>query len=234
MPIKLRAKHRLNPNNVLVIADTHLPFEKPGYLEFCLATQKKYNCGTVIHIGDEIDNCAINQYLKDPDGMSNSDEADLAQLKMYEWYTAFPDVKVCIGNHTNRPFRVAREAGLSKRFLKSYEDMWDAPKGWKWADSWDIFGVHYTHGTGSSGANGALKRAIQMRKPVVMGHIHTEVGIQYNVSAIDAIYGMQVGCGIDDRQYAFHYAKDTVKKSIISCGVVLDQGRIPIIELMPL
>ena len=73
-----------------------------------------------------------------------------------------------------------------------------------------------------------------MRKPVVMGHIHTEVGIQYNVSAIDAIFGMQVGCGIDDRQYAFHYAKDTVKKSIISCGVVLDQGRIPIIELMPL
>ena len=84
MAIKLRAKHKLNPNNVLVIADTHLPFEKPGYLEFCLATQKKYNCGTVIHIGDEIDNCAINQYLKDPDGMSNSDEADLAQLKMYE------------------------------------------------------------------------------------------------------------------------------------------------------
>lgn len=228
---KLKSKY--DPNNVLVIADTHLPFEKEGYLDFCLKIKDKYKCGTIIHIGDEIDNCAISQYAKDPDGFSAGSEAELAQQSILDWYKAFPDVKVCIGNHSNRMFRLAHESGIPKRFLKTYEEMWNAPRGWRWADSWDILGVHYTHGTGGSGPNAALKRAIQLRRSVVIGHIHTEATIQYNVSAIDAIWGMQVGCGVDDKAYAFHYAKDNTKKSIVSCGVVLN-GELPIIELMKL
>ncbi len=227
-------RNKLDKNNVLVIGDTHFPFEKDGYLDFCLELQDKYKCGTVVHIGDEVDNCAVSQYLKDPDGMSAGTEYELALEQMKVWYKAFPNVNVCIGNHTARPFRLAHDVGLSKKFLKTYEQMWEAPKGWSWKDSFDINGVHYSHGTGLSGPNGALKKAVQLRKSCVIGHIHTEATIQYNVSAIDAIWGMMVGCGIDDRRYAFHYAKDNVKKSIISAGVVLDKGRTPIVELMKL
>jgi hypothetical protein len=38
--------------NTLVIADTHLPFEKDGYLDFCKRIHKKLNCTRVVHIGD--------------------------------------------------------------------------------------------------------------------------------------------------------------------------------------
>lgn len=223
----------MNKRNVLIIGDTHFPFERKGYLAFTKAIQKKYKCGTILHIGDEVDNHAISQHIADPDGYSSGSEYGRALRSMKQWYKAYPNMHVCIGNHTNRPFRMAREVGLSAKFIKSYESMWDAPKGWVWADSWDLFGVHYTHGNGSSGPNAALKRAMNLRKSVVIGHIHTEASIQYNVSSIDAIFGMIVGCGVDDKAYAFHYAKDQPKKSIISCGVVLD-GNLPILELMPL
>ncbi len=161
-------------------------------------------------------------------------QAKAALQSIKRWYKAFPVVNVCIGNHSNRMFRLAHEAGIPKKMLKSYEEMWEAPKGWKWSESFNINGVHYTHGSGVSGANGALKIAVNRRESTVIGHIHTEAAIQYNVSAKDAIWGMVVGSGIDDKAYAFNYAKENIKKSIVSAAVVLDGGKTPIIELMKL
>ena len=45
---------------------------------------------------------------------------------------------------------------------------------------------------------------------------------------------MNVGCGIDATKYAFEYAKHNSKKQIIGCGVVLDNGRLPILVPMEL
>lgn len=222
-----------NKNNVICIADSHEPFCKPGYMEFVRKIQEQYNCGTVVHIGDEVDLCAISQWEKDPEGLSAGNEYEQALEKMKDWYRVFPEVKICIGNHTARPFRLARTVGIPKKFLKSYEEAWEAPKGWKWEDSWEINGVHYTHGTGLSGAGGAIKLASQYRQNCVIGHIHTEAGIQFNASKKDLIWGMQLGGAIDDKAYAFAYAKDQLKKSIIGVGVVLN-GTLPIYIPMPL
>ena len=222
---------KFNPKNVLIIPDTHFPFEKKGILEHCLKIQKKYNCGTVVHIGDEVDLCGVSQWEKDPDGFSPGTEASLAQDKMKIWYKAFPNVKVCIGNHTARPFRMAKANGMPKKFIKSYEEAWEAPKGWKWADSWEIDGVHYTHGTGFSGSNAAIRIATAHRQNTVIGHIHSEAGIHYSVSKKDIVWGMQLGGALDDKAYAAFYAKDQLKKSVIGCGVVLE-GKLPIYEPM--
>jgi hypothetical protein len=43
-------------DNVLVIGDTHYPFQREGYLEHLLKCRTDYNCGTIVHIGDVIDN----------------------------------------------------------------------------------------------------------------------------------------------------------------------------------
>lgn len=221
--------YKMNPNNVLIIPDTHFPFEKKGILEHCLRMQRKYDCGTVVHIGDEVDLCGVSQWEKDPDGFSPGTEATLAQQKMKTWYKAFPEVSVCIGNHTSRPFRLARANGLPKKFIKSYEEAWEAPPGWKWAEHWEYNGVLYTHGTGSSGETGALKIATRHRQNTVIGHIHSSAGIQYSASKIDLVWAMQVGGALDDKSYAAYYAKDQLKKSIVGCGIVID-GKLPIFE----
>jgi hypothetical protein len=40
---------------------------------------------------------------------------------------------------------------------------------------------------------------------------------------------MQVGCGIDNDAYAFHYGRQFPKKPVLGCGVVLDKGRVPLV-----
>jgi predicted phosphodiesterase len=222
-----------DPNNVLIIGDTHAPFTREGYLEFCREQQETYNCGTVIHIGDEVDNCAMSFHEQDPDGHSAGSEAEKAQNDLNKWYQVFPTVKVCIGNHSALVFRQAHASGIAKRFIKPYEEMWNAPKGWSWHTDIEHLGVLYTHGTGTSGDKAALTKALNMRQSVVQGHIHTVANIAYNASPKDLLFAMQVGCGIDDNQYAFNYAKENIKKSIISCGVVIN-GTQPILIPMKL
>lgn len=228
-----KSSKEYNPDNVLEIADMHEPFCKEGYLEHCIKMREKYNCGKVVLIGDEVDLCGVSQWEKDPDGFSPGTEATLAQEKMRLWYKAFPEAFVCIGNHTARPFRMAKQHGIPKKFIKSYEEAWEAPEGWKWADHWDINGVWYTHGTGFSGANAAIRIATRYQQNVVIGHIHSEAGIQYAANKDKLIWGKQLGGALDDNSYAAFYAKDQLKKSIIGCGITLG-GTLPIYEPMNL
>ncbi len=221
------SKRKLDKRNVLIIPDTHFPFEREGILEHCLEVQQKWNCGSVIHSGDEVDLCAVSQFEHDPDGMSIGSEYAAALASMKQWYKAFPEVNVCIGNHSSRIFRLARTAGLSTKFIKSYEEIWEAPKGWKWAEKWEYLDVLYTHGPGLSGQNAALTLAMQYRQNVVIGHLHSVAGVSYSASSKDLVWGMCVGGALDDNCYAAAYAKDQIKKSIVGCGVVLN-GQLPL------
>lgn len=220
--------------NTLVIGDTHEPFCHRDYLDFCLETKKRFDCGKVKHVGDEVDNHALSYHEHDPDGHSASGEMALAMKRMKRWYKAFPRVDICVGNHSALPFRKAFTAGLPSRWLKAYSEVWEAPKGWRWALEWVDDGVLYTHGTGASGKNAALVQAEKNRMPTVIGHTHTFAGAQYHASRKDLVWGLNVGCGIDRKAYSFAYAKEQANKPVLGCGVVLEDGRIPLFIPMPL
>jgi len=214
-------------NNVLVIGDTHEPFCKDGYLEHCRRTQEKYNCGTVVHIGDLTDNHAVSYHDKDPDGRSPGDEFQLALAACKRWYYTFPNVKVCIGNHDALPFRKIFSAGLPAHWLKSYQEMLESPSSWDWNFIHIINDVIYTHGTGMSGEMAAINATRENRQSTVIGHLHTVMNTRFLASYKDLIFGMSVGCGIDHEKYAFAYSKTNSRKPVISCGVVLN-GKLPI------
>lgn len=216
-----------NPNNVIVIGDPHEPFCKEGYLEFCRTMQEKYDCGTVVHIGDAVDNHAISYHEKDVSGMSAGNEFNLAKAKMKRWYKTFPEVKVCIGNHDALPFRKIFTAGLPKEWLKSYSELLESPKGWNWDFTHLVNGVIYQHGTGMSGEMAAVNAARENRQSTVIGHLHTVCNTRYLASYKDLIFGVTVGCGIDHKAYAFAYGKEQTRKPVVACAVILD-GRIPI------
>ena len=166
--------------NVGIVGDTHFPFCHPKYLDFCYEVFNKFQCSEIVHIGDEVDNHAISFHETNPNGESASKEAIMAMQQLNIWYKRFPNVKVCIGNHSALHKRKAIANGLPERFIKSYEDAWEAPKGWKWALEWEIDGVLYTHGTGSSGQAGAINRARDARQSTVIGHIHSFGGVLYS------------------------------------------------------
>lgn len=222
-----------NPKNVLVIGDPHEPFCKDGYLEFCREMQEKYDCGTVIHIGDAVDNHAVSYHEKDVDGMSAGQEFNLAKQRMKRWYYTFPEVRVCIGNHDALPFRKIFTAGLPKEWLKSYEELLEAPKTWKWDFVHQHEGVIYQHGTGLSGEMASINAARENRQSTVIGHLHTVCNTRFLASYKDVIFGASVGCGIDHTKYAFAYGRENTRKPVLACAVVLE-GKTPINLLMPL
>lgn len=207
-----------------IIGDTHEPYCKAGYLEFCVETFKTFGVDEVIHIGDEVDNAALSYHEKQT-AMPNVDtEMEQAMQAMKRWYSAFPDVRVCVGNHSALPFRQATTAGIPARMLKSYRDMWEAPKTWNWQLDFDIDNVLYTHII-PSGIGGALKHAMKVRQSTVGGHCHAFGGVNYSASYRDSIFGMNVGCGVDNDHMAFAYGKNFATKPMLSCGIVADNGK---------
>ena len=217
-----------NNTRILVIGDLHAPFTREGYFEFCQSIYEKYNCNSAVFIGDLIDNHFSSFHDTDPDGHGAAEELRLAKQQIQQWYRTFPSAKVCIGNHDLIPIRKAFNSGLSKLWIKSIAEVLDTPN-WEFEEEFYINEVLYTHGT----ARKANKRMHADLISVVQGHYHSESYIEYSVGKFKKMFAMQVGCGVDDRSYAMAYGRH-FDKMHINCGVVLENGTLPILEYMKL
>jgi len=223
-------------DNILVIGDTHLPFEHEGYLDFVITMRDKYSIKdeNIYHVGDIVDNHAISMHEHDPDGMSSGAELDEVMRHIIPWYEAFPKMKICIGNHDALPQRQAVKRGLSNKWVRNILEVLDAPDGWEYKQEfWLNKDTKIMHGTGFSGLYPHANAAKNNMCNVVMGHTHSVAGVHWVVNERAKVFGMAVGCGIDRHSYAFNYASAMARKPVISCGVLLG-GKTPLIELMDL
>lgn len=211
-------------DNIGIIGDTHIPFERPDYLNFCVEIFDRCKCKTIVHIGDVVDNHAISFHEHNPNGMSAIDEMEEADKHLRRWKSCFPEMFICRGNHDRLPERKALFNSIPDRIIKSFREIWQFPDTWYDDFSWEIFGVRYLHGTGFSGQNAHVKAAEASRQSCVVGHTHSTGAVNYLVSERDRIFGMNVGCGIDRKSYAFNYGRDFPKKPFLGCGVVTDKG----------
>lgn len=207
---------------VLVIADLQAPFEHPDYLPFLMRVHKIYRCDTVVCIGDEIDQNALGDYDHDPDGYSAGHELTKAIEHLTPYYKAFPKTLVCNSNHQGRIFKRAMKSGIPIKYMKDFAEVIEAPPGWKWSDEFVIDNVKYIHGCGYTGTLGALNAAKDNLKSCVIGHLHSDAGLLFWSNGNEVLFGMNVGCGIQQKEYAFNYSKHSRKKAVLSCGVVLD------------
>lgn len=207
---------------VLVIPDLHIPFHHTDALPFLKAVKRKYKPTNVVNLGDFEDWHSISMHDHDPDGMSPGAELTKLRELSKPFMKLFPDMLTCTSNHGSLPFRRAFKFGMPSQLIKSYKEILQAPKGWKWADSWEIDGVIYEHGDPFSGQNAALKAAEQNMQSTVIGHVHSFAGIQYSANSKCLIFGFNCGCLIDRSAYAFAYAKKIKRKPILGCGIVID------------
>ena len=205
-------------SRVLVIGDLHEPFCLDSYLKHCKEVYSKHNCNRVVFIGDVIDNHYSSYHETNADGLGGGDELDIAIKRLKRWYKAFPNADVTIGNHDRIISRKAQTGGIPKRWIRNYSEVLNTPK-WNFTERVVIDNVQYVHGEGGT-ARTAMRNH---NKSIVQGHLHTQKYIEWN----GEMFGMQVGCGIDDSAYAFAYAKYG-KKSALGCAVVLDNGKLPI------
>lgn len=214
---------------VLVIGDTHFPAVHPGYLAFCSDLYAKHGCNKVVHIGDVVDWHAISRHGKQPEANDAITEFSAAQQHVKKWKRAFPDMIVCEGNHDSRIVKQAADVEIPQRFLKGYNELWETK--WGWRTDHKIDGVYYFHGTGCSGHYPAMTTMQKMLMSTVMGHVHSAGGIWWRANPERRIFGMNTGCGVDDKHIAFKYGEHLKVRSILSAGVVIDGT--PIHVIMP-
>ena len=214
-----------------IVGDLHLPFVHPMYLRFVLDTFDEWGVEKVHFIGDIVDLHALGFWEHDPNGMGAERETEAAIEQLEEWKESFPKATVSIGNHDERHYRKARNAGIPDRYLRGYKEIWGTPK-WDWQFYHQFEGVLYEHGTGSSGKDAAMNRANSKRTSLVMGHTHSNGGVKYSASEKDRILALNVGCGIDCDAYAFAYGKHFPSRPTLGCGVVVD-GICGYFEVMP-
>lgn len=218
----------------LFISDLQIPFEAPLALKFCKAVQKEFQIPNenIYNVGDEVDLYFGSLHKKDPDApITANQEFEIARKKLKEWYRAFPQMKIATSNHGMRWLRKAFEADIPSQVLKGYREMLDAPQGWVWKDRWNIDAgkakIAMIHGLGYSGMNAHRQAAMDLGCNVVHGHLHSNGGIAYINTDGRQIWGMNVGCLIDEAAFAFKYGKWNRNKPVLGVGVVLDYGISP-------
>lgn len=217
-------------SRILVIGDIHEPATHPGYLPWCLHLADRWETDRVVMIGDVLDYHAISFHAKEADAPSAGDEYDEAREAVGRWHRAFPKATVTIGNHDERVHRLAASVSIPSRFIQSFNTLWGT-NGWKWVRDATIDGVHYLHGTGLGGQQPALAAARASMVPTVCGHVHSVGGVRWASGPSQSIWGMDTGCGVDDRHPSMRYGRDLIRRPVLGAGVVLDG--VPYHERMP-
>lgn len=215
-------------DNVLIIPDTHLPFEHRLSLDFLVDTQHKYKCSLIYHMGDLADWHANSFHDHNPDGFSPLTEISITRKKLKDWYKAFPKLSMCVGNHDERLAKVAYKNSLSSQCVRAIPEIFEFPKGWDYRFDHYYKNVRLFHGMGYSGPNAHIQAVKENQCSIIIGHLHSNAGIYWTANEKTICFGMATGCLIDRNSYAFQYERDFRRKPIIGCGVLLDGGKHPI------
>ena len=206
-----------------IIGDLHAPYCHPGYLDFCIETFDSWGVDTVVNIGDFVDFHSLSFHDSEPILHDVHGEYSHALEHLQEWYEAFPDCILIQGNHDRIPARQLKKLGMEPTiFMKPLHELLQMPDGWVIKDQHEIDGVLFHHGESASGVNGFRNDAKNRMQCTVSGHNHSNLGVSYTASDRELVWGMAVGCGVDNDSMAFAYGKHFRNKPILGCGVVID------------
>jgi len=209
--------------SVLVISDTHIPYHHPDLIDFLSDIRRQYKPDRIIHIGDEIDNHAISFHDSDPNLPSASDELRNAKRYIKQLEKLFPVMDLLESNHGALLYRKALHHGIPSEMLRSYNEILNVSKSWKWHNDLTIKlpnkqPVYFCHG---KNANVTLLSK-NMGMSAVQGHFHGRYKIEYWGNPERLNFAMSVGCLVDDDSLALAYNKVQLERPIIGLGMIID------------
>lgn len=123
-------------------------------------------------------------------------------------------------NHGSMILRRAMAKGMSKFFLKDYNEILEVSHKWKWIErlvlDTDKGKIVFAHQMTKDIAKSVQATAMSC----VQGHYHTTSEIKYVGNDFHLNFGMSVGCLVDKKSLAMAYMKVNLAKPILSCGVI--------------
>lgn len=205
----------------LCISDLHLPHGHPDALAFCAAVQAKYKLEEVVFIGDIVDMHSLSYHEKDPALDAPSAEIEAARKVLQPWVSAFPNAKVCIGNHDSLIDRKAITHGLPAQAIVAINRLLGT-KRWSWKEEHVLpCGKHHVVFRHNWGPN--IEQAMMRNgTSVVAGHWHSKSSIVYAQTSFRRMFGMQLGCIIDPVHRAFNYNKRDIRRPLLNVGKIVD------------
>lgn len=208
---------------VLVLSDMHFPAHAPETFDFLSDMKKKHKPTMVVSVGDETEGAALGFHDKDPDALAAGDEYREALKCMKTLYKLFPEMQICISNHGSRLYRRAFHSGIPKDLVKNYQEVWEAPSKYTWAQRIIIDNCLYIHGDPGSGRLLGFKAMQDYRMSVIHGHVHAHGGVQYNKTPVGETFWLNTGCMIDEsNSVVFGYGEKYSTRPTLGCGLVIE------------
>jgi hypothetical protein len=208
---------------VLVIGDLHFPYHHIDTFRFLSAIKKKYKPDRVISIGDETDQHSWSFHEHNP--MLPSPEDELTQAKEYiqKLNKLFPVMDILESNHGSLVYRKQVAAGLPRGVFKTYNEIYDIDKQWKWHRDLTIklsngSFCYLCHGKSAD----VLKTSQSMGMSTIQGHYHEKFSIQYWANSLGLYFAAQTGCLVDDDSLALEYNKTNLRRPLIGSLILLD------------
>jgi len=206
---------------ILVWPDFHAPYQHRDAISFLKAVKAKYKPTRVISLGDECDLHSVSMHDHDPDLPSPGDELEMIKRALKQLYTLFPQVDVLESNHGSLFYRRAKKFGLPKKVMKTYQEILEAPNGWRWHHDLTITlpdgsPLYLCHGQSSD----VLKNSKNKSMHYIQGHHHSKYEIRYWANSLQLYWGVTGGCLIDHKAMAFDYGKLALEKPILGCTII--------------
>ena len=212
----------MKAKSILVISDLHCPYQHPDAVRFLAACKKKYNPDSVVCIGDEADFHSLSYHESNPDLPAAGDELQRAIDALKPIYKLFPKCSVIESNHGSMVLRKALTGGIPAKAIRSYNEVLDAPKGWKWMDDLilqtELGPVYFCHGKTTTPG----KLASQYGMSTVQGHFHEKAQVNYISTPERLMFDLHTGCLANDKSLALQYNKINPKRPIVSIAVIIN------------
>ncbi len=204
-------------SRILFISNMHIPYHHKGMLDFLSGLKEKYKPTRIICLGDECDAHALSFYSSDPDLRSAGDELKDVLPVISELYKMFPKMDIVDSNHGSLVWRKAKEHGIPRAYIRSYNEVLGVSEGWVWHRDLTI------------------TLPATKNKPSQQVYIHhgkSVDAIKYWANPNGLFFAINSGCLISDDSYAFAYNSVNIKRPILGTCLIIDGT--PVLEAMPI
>ena len=125
-------------------------------------------------------------------------------------------------NHGSMVLRRAIKSGMSRKFIKSYNEILEVNDGWVWKDKHQIEYEGKKILFGHQFSKNIEKAVREYSQCVVQGHFHTTASTVFVANEFHLNWGMTVGCLVNKDSLAMAYMKINLAKPILSCGIITE------------
>ena len=210
---------------ILFFTDMHFPFCHRDTLSFLKEVQDVYKCNTFVDGGDLLDCYALSDFDHDPDAMNSDTEFGKAARMLAPLFKLFPEVLSCEGNHTERPERRRKRAGLPNILTRPWNSVIGAPVGWHFDLNHQINNVMYEHGHAfgsGAGKTACVELPARNGMSTVFGHFHSLATTSWVATKSTLLFGHCGGCLVDIKSYAMQYGAKFKYRPVVGATVIIN------------